>query len=289
MSLFGNLRALFTSLGSSERQELEALWEEHGGKVVASVTPNDPPHVVITRRVGSSKYVMLMRRHPNTHVVPPEWIRKSVEVKKKQPYSQFRVAALYGLKICLSGFDVEKLGMLADLISRNGGAHSPSLTKFCTHLVSTDRTTQKYMFAVKHGIVCCSVEWLEESTNGKVKWCRDATKYHVKDKEMSLVIARADTCDADTFAGVSKRERENAANATNITNITNTTTTTTTTTRVCFAQVPIPQRLHPLAEAGGGEHHSPAAGVTGFGRPGLGCGVDEALCGHHLLGRPPRR
>ena len=220
MSLFGNLRALFTSLGSSERQELEALWEEHGGKVVASVTPNDPPHVVITRRVGSSKYVMLMRRHPNTHVVPPEWIRKSVEVKKKQPYSQFRVGALYGLKICLSGFDVEKKGMLADLISRNGGAHSPSLTKFCTHLVSTDRTTQKYMFAVKHGIVCCSVEWLEESTNGKVKWCRDATKYHVKDKEMSLVIARADTCDADTFAGVSKRERENAANATNITNAT---------------------------------------------------------------------
>jgi hypothetical protein len=91
---------------------------------------------------------------------------------------------------------VDKKAMLADLISQNGGTHSPSLTKFCTHLVSTDRTTQKYTFAMKHGIVCCSLDWLLEST-GRVKWCRDATKYHVKDKEMSLVIStRADTCDA---------------------------------------------------------------------------------------------
>ncbi len=86
--LFDNLRALFTSLGSSERRDLEEIWEQNGGKVVAAVTPNDPPHVIITRRVGSAKYVSLMRRHPNTHVVPPEWIRKSVEMKKKQPYSQ---------------------------------------------------------------------------------------------------------------------------------------------------------------------------------------------------------
>lgn len=215
-SLFDNLRAIFTSLGSSERQELEALWEQNGGKVVASVTPNDPPHVVITRRVGSSKYVSLMRRHPNTHVVPPEWIRKSVEMKKKQPYSQFQVGALYGLKICLSGFDVDKKAELAEIIARNGGTHSPSLTKFCTHLVSTDRTSQKYVFAVKHGIVCCSLDWLLESTKGKVLWCRDAAKYHVKDKEMSLMITRADTCDADTFAGASKRTNANTNTNTNI-------------------------------------------------------------------------
>jgi hypothetical protein len=95
--LFDNLRALFTSLGSSERQELEELWEQNGGKVVATVTPNDPPHVMITRRVGSAKYVSLMRRHPNTHVVPPEWIRKSVEMKKKQPYSQVCIRMCYAV------------------------------------------------------------------------------------------------------------------------------------------------------------------------------------------------
>ena len=87
------------------------------------------------------------------------------------------------------------------MISRNGGTHSPSLTKFCTHLVSNDRKTQKYTFAVKHGIVCCSLDWLVESTKGRVKWCRDATKYQVKDKEMSLVISsRADTVELDTSA-----------------------------------------------------------------------------------------
>jgi hypothetical protein len=91
--------------------------------------------------------------------------------------------------------------VLADLISRNGGTHSPSLTKFCTHLVSNDRKSQKYTFALKHGIVCCSLDWLVESTKGRVKWCRDATKYHVKDKEISLVISsRADTIDLDTMA-----------------------------------------------------------------------------------------
>jgi hypothetical protein len=188
--LFQELKALFTSLGSTERQDLEALWREHGGKVAGSVTPNDPPHVVVTRRVGSSKYISLMRRHPNTHVVSPEWIIKSVEQKKKVPYSQYRVGSLYGLKICLSGFDVDKKDQLARLISRNGGTHSPSLTKFCTHLVSTDKTTQKYKFASKHNIVCCSLDWLLESTTGRVPWCRDAAKYHVKDKEMSLVLSK---------------------------------------------------------------------------------------------------
>ena len=200
--LFDNLRALFTSLGSSERQELETIWEKNGGKVAGSVTPNDPPHVVITRRVGSAKYVSLMRRHPNTHVVPPEWIRKSVDMNKKQPYSQFRVGCLYGLRICLSGFDVDKKASLAELITRNGGTHSPSLTKFCTHLVSSDRKTQKYTFAMKHGIVCCSLDWLEESTTGRVKWCRDATKYPVKDKEFSLVIShKPDGGELESSAG----------------------------------------------------------------------------------------
>lgn len=125
---------------------------------------------------------------------------------------QFRVGCLYGLKICLSGYDVDRKAMLADLISRNGGTHSPSLTKFCTHLVSNDKKTQKYTFAVKHGIVCCSLDWLVESTKGRVKWCRDATKYQVKDMDMSLVISnRADTVELGTSAAVETVEA--AANA----------------------------------------------------------------------------
>ena len=104
--------------------------------------------------------------------------------------------------------------MLADLISRNGGTHSPSLTKFCTHLVSNDKKTQKYTFAMKHGIVCCSLDWLVESTKGRVKWCRDASKYQVKDKEMSLVISsRSDTVDLDAMVPSATTAPASVANA----------------------------------------------------------------------------
>lgn len=177
--LFRELKILFTSLSEKERRELECLCREGGGHVVVAITPNDPPHVVVTRRVGSPKYCNVLRKHPMTPVVSPEWMKRSLEQKKRLSYSQFTVGPCYGLKICLSGLHPEEKTKLAELVEKNGGSHSPSLTKHCTHLVSTSKTSEKYVFAQKQGIICASVEWLVESIKGG--WCRDASSYPVKD------------------------------------------------------------------------------------------------------------
>lgn len=178
-SLFRELRILFTSLSEKERSELENLCITGGGHVVTAITPNDPPHVVVTRRVGSPKYCNVLRKHPMTPVVSPEWIKNSLEQKKRLPYSQYAVGPCYGLKICLSGFSPEEKSKLAELVQKNGGTHSPSLTKHCTHLISTSKTSEKYVFAQKQGIACANAEWLVESIKGG--WCRDTTPYPVKD------------------------------------------------------------------------------------------------------------
>jgi len=177
--LFRELKILFTSLSEKERKDVQVLCRQGGGHVVSSITPNDPPHVVVTRRVGSPKYCSVLRKHPMTPVVSPEWMKASVEQKKRLPYAQFAVGPCYGLKICLSGFHPEEKAKLAGFVEKNGGTHSPSLTKHCTHLVSSSKSSEKYVFAEKQGIVCASVEWLLESIRGG--WCKDTSSYPVKD------------------------------------------------------------------------------------------------------------
>lgn len=178
-ALFQELRILFTFLGDRERKEYEVLCRDHGGIVLTTSTPNDPPHVVVTRRVGSPKYCSVLKKHPMTPVVSPEWIKNSIEVNKRIPYGQYSVGPCYGLRVCLSGFLAEEKEKLAGLIQKHGGAHSPSLNKHCTHLISTSRTSEKYLFAQKQGIVCVNVQWLVEGI--KSGWCRDAAAYPVKD------------------------------------------------------------------------------------------------------------
>ena len=195
LMLFREIKILFTSLSEKERKELEGLCRQGGGYVVAAITPNDPPHVVVTRRVGSPKYCSVLRKHPMIPVVSPDWMKTSVEQKKRLPYAQFAVGPCYGLKICLSGLHPEEKAKLAGYVEKNGGTHSPSLTRHCTHLVSSSKTSEKYVFAEKQGIVCASVEWLVESIKGG--WCRDVSLYPVKDEipGEKLTVARKEKCD----------------------------------------------------------------------------------------------
>lgn len=175
--LFQDLRILFTSVSEKEKTSLQELCRGQGAAVLSTATPNDPPHVIVTRRVGSPKYLAVLRRHPRTPVVAPEWISNSLSSGKRIPYAQYSVGACYGLKVCLSGFQAQEKARLANLIQNNGGVHSPSLTKQCTHLVSNSCESEKYKFAQKYGIVCASAQWLTDS--GQVGWCKDESQYPV--------------------------------------------------------------------------------------------------------------
>lgn len=186
--LFQDLRILFTSVSEKEKTSLQELCRGQGAAVLSTATPNDPPHVIVTRRVGSPKYLAVLRRHPRTPVVAPEWISNSLSSGKRIPYAQYSVGACYGLKVCLSGFPAQEKARLANLIQNNGGVHSPSLTKQCTHLVSNSCESEKYKFAQKYGIVCASAQWLTDS--GQVGWCKDESQYPVDGRSNSGVAQR---------------------------------------------------------------------------------------------------
>jgi len=183
--LFQDLRILFTFLGEKEKYELQETCTREGAVVLSAVTHNDPPHVIVTRRVGSPKYSAVLRRHPRTPVVSPEWIQSCVDQQKRVAYSQYGVGVCYGLKVCLSGFSTQDKAKLAALVQKEGGLHSASLTKQCTHLICASSEGEKYRFAQKHGIACVGPTWLTEGS--KSGWCKEDTQYPVRNPvEMGL-------------------------------------------------------------------------------------------------------
>lgn len=71
---------LVTAVHVREREELARTLSACGGQFTSSVSLKDPPHVVITRSVKSPKYRALLRAHPHTPVVTPEWLAASAQV-----------------------------------------------------------------------------------------------------------------------------------------------------------------------------------------------------------------
>jgi hypothetical protein len=71
---------LCTAVREREREELARLVQQCGGEFLTAFSTKDPPHLVITRSVRSPKYRALLRAHPHTPVVTPEWLFTSVEV-----------------------------------------------------------------------------------------------------------------------------------------------------------------------------------------------------------------
>lgn len=70
---------LVTAVKPAEREQLAATVEHCGGVPLSSFSSRDPPHLVITRSVRSPKYRALLRLHPHTPVVTPEWLAASTQ------------------------------------------------------------------------------------------------------------------------------------------------------------------------------------------------------------------
>ena len=71
---------LCTAVHPRERDALAAQVAQCGGEFLTAFNIRDPPHLVITRSVRSPKYRALMRAHPHTPAVTPDWLTASVEV-----------------------------------------------------------------------------------------------------------------------------------------------------------------------------------------------------------------
>lgn len=72
---------LITAVQPRERDELARLVAQAGGESQTAFSVRDPPHVVVTRSVRSPKYRSLLRAHPHTPVVTPEWLAASARVR----------------------------------------------------------------------------------------------------------------------------------------------------------------------------------------------------------------
>lgn len=117
-ALLSDMRILVTTLSTRERAVVHELATAQGGIILTNVTLNDPPHVIITRRAGSPKYHSVLKRHPKTPVVLPEWLSESVKAGKRLPYTDFALKACQGLTICFSGLRVDAKREFADQVGR---------------------------------------------------------------------------------------------------------------------------------------------------------------------------
>jgi topoisomerase (DNA) II binding protein 1 len=134
---------LCTAVHPSEREQLQALAQEHGFQLFTSVG-KVPPHLVITRSVKSPKYRAVMRSNPAVPVVLPDWLLASAQQGRRLPYDGYRVGPFLGLTICFSGISVSRKQALSKQVQQVGGMHSAALDKKCTHLVTESTQTEKY-------------------------------------------------------------------------------------------------------------------------------------------------
>ncbi|KAL4440616.1 hypothetical protein ABPG75_003617 [Micractinium tetrahymenae] len=172
-------RVLVTAVHPREREQVAERLVAAGAEVLSAFSIRDPPHLVITRSVRSPKYRALMRAHPHTPVVTPDWLAASVQAGTQQAYDSFRAGPFLGLTVCLSGFNAPTKAALAAAVARGGGAHSPALDKKCTHLVTTSTSSEKYKFASRENIPVVTTKWVEDSE--RAGWCLDEAAYGLAD------------------------------------------------------------------------------------------------------------
>lgn len=78
-------RVLVTAVHQREREQVAERLVAAGAEVLSAFSIRDPPHLVITRSVRSPKYRTLMRAHPHTPAVTPDWLAASVQVGQGEP------------------------------------------------------------------------------------------------------------------------------------------------------------------------------------------------------------
>jgi hypothetical protein len=185
-----DIRILCTNLSTRDRVLVAEVAARSGAVLLSAATAADPPHVVLTRRVGTPKYLAALRRAPGTPVVTPEWLADSVRRGRRAPYEEHAAGALGGLVVCFSGLAVAAKQELAALVARHGGAHSPALSVACTHLVTSSVDSDKFRFAARAPeIRCVAPAWLEESA--AAGWCQDERAYPVPGATAAAPLQRA--------------------------------------------------------------------------------------------------
>lgn len=137
--LLQDIRILCTNLNNRERQYVQDLAVKQGAVALATAAAHDPPHLLITRRVGSAKYVAVLKRNPSITVVTPEWLTSSLAAGQRLAYDKFRAGALGGLLVCFSGLSIAEKTAMAKQVRLHVAAVQPALLRCGPHVNETRR------------------------------------------------------------------------------------------------------------------------------------------------------
>ena len=130
----------------------------------------DVTHLIVGQ-IDTPKYKHVAKERPEIRVLRPEWIQAMRDAWTSGDdfdvdtlVEQYRLPALYGLQICVTGFDdLEQRQHLIWGINEQGGTYNGDLTKIVTHLIAKKPEGAKYDRAKQWGLRIVSLKWFQES------------------------------------------------------------------------------------------------------------------------------
>lgn len=130
----------------------------------------DVTHLIVGQ-LDTPKYKHVAKERPDITVLKPEWIDAMRDAwKSGDDFSvpslvdAYQLPSLYGLQICVTGFDdLDQRQYLMHTINEQGATYNGDLTKAVTHLIAKRPEGPKYDRARQWGLKIVSLKWFEES------------------------------------------------------------------------------------------------------------------------------
>ncbi|OQE44471.1 hypothetical protein PENCOP_c002G04858 [Penicillium coprophilum] len=172
----------FTNVQVEKRTPLTQMAEQMGAMHSIHLT-SDVTHLLVGD-TNSDKYKFVARERNDVVAMRPEWIEavrhswtQGEDIDIQALEKQFRLAALHGVKICITGFsDLPFRAYMQKTTEENGAEYRKDLTKTVTHLIARTPDGEKYKFATKWEITVVSVKWFTDSIERGM--ILDEEKYH---------------------------------------------------------------------------------------------------------------
>ncbi|KAF2851523.1 hypothetical protein T440DRAFT_448770 [Plenodomus tracheiphilus IPT5] len=159
-----------TAIAPEQRAQLAAIGAQMGATIKLDLT-SDVTHLIVGN-TDSAKYRYVAKSRDDVKVLSPAWLEAlrhvwmqghdNVDVAALE--TEYRLPTLFGLKICLTGFDnPEQRKYIQETVDMNGAEYHGDLTKSVTHLIAATPSGKKYEHALNWSMKIVSLEWFEQS------------------------------------------------------------------------------------------------------------------------------
>ena len=161
LSLLSSARLCSTSLPSALRALCFHLASTLGG-YTSTVFDLSITHLLTLSSV-SDKYSAAQRSLTRPSCLTPTWLLQCFLTGRLQDVHPHLFPLLAGLRISVTGLELEERDRVRALIKTEGGQYDPNLMKDCTHLIAQASGSKKYEAAVNWGLHVVTGQWLVRS------------------------------------------------------------------------------------------------------------------------------